>query len=183
MKIITDIDRIRQLSKQNEDKNWEFRSFLKMVDLDMDEVDAIVHRLYKEVSEQIDCAACRNCCRELLPTLSQDDVARIAAELGTTEAALISEHLEPAEEPEKFACRTAPCPFLGEDGCTLVDSRPEDCRTYPHIQKGEFLTRLISVIENCSVCPIVFNVYERLKAEQWPQAVDLEDLWLDDDYA
>lgn len=39
----------------------------------------------------------------------------------------------------------------------------ENCISYPHLHKKDFTSRLIGVIENCSVCPIVFNVYERLK--------------------
>lgn len=41
--------------------------------------------------------------------------------------------------------------------------------------------RLINIIENTSICPIVFNVYEELKKEVWnnPEFYDLEDF---DDY-
>jgi Fe-S-cluster containining protein len=183
MKIITDVDRIRQLSEQNDDENWEFRSSLKMVDLDMDEVDAIVHRHYRDVASQIDCCACANCCRTIAPILSEADIARMAPELNMTEGELIRDYLKPAEQEDGFTFSTIPCPFLADKRCTIYDARPEDCRSYPHIQKDEFLTRLIGVVENCSVCPIVFNVYERLKAESWSGADDFGNLWLDDDYA
>ena len=33
--------------------------------------------------------------------------------------------------------------------------------------KKNFTSRLMGVIGNCSVCPIVFNVYELLKGEIW----------------
>ena len=33
--------------------------------------------------------------------------------------------------------------------------------------KKEFTSRLISVIENSSLCPIVYNVYEFAKRELW----------------
>ena len=183
MKIITDIDRIKQLSEQNDDDNWKFRSFLKMVDLDMDEVDAIVHRHYEDVASQIDCCACANCCRTMVPILSRADIVRMASALNMSEDEVVRDYLKPAEERGSFTFRSAPCPLLEGNRCTIYEARPENCRGYPHIQKDEFLTRLIGVIENCSVCPIVFNVYERLKAESWPGAGDLGDLWLDDDYA
>lgn len=33
--------------------------------------------------------------------------------------------------------------------------------------KEDFVFRLIGVVGNYDVCPIVFNVYEQLKAELW----------------
>ena len=40
-------------------------------------------------------------------------------------------------------------------------------RSYPHLQKEDFVFRLAQAVSNCSICPIAFNVYERLKAELW----------------
>ena len=37
---------------------------------------------------------------------------------------------------------------------------------------------MIQVVQNCSVCPIVFNVLERLKEELWHQ---WGDVWEDDE--
>jgi Fe-S-cluster containining protein len=183
MKIVTDTDRIRQLSEQNDDENWKFRSFLKMVDLESEEVDTIVQRHYGDVASQIDCCACANCCRTMLPILSDADIARMASALNMTEDELIRDYLKPAEEEDGFTFKATPCPFLGGNLCTIYDARPENCRSYPHIHKEGFQFRLIGAIENCSVCPIVFNVYERLKAESWPGVDDFGNLWLDDDYA
>ncbi|MFZ4394680.1 MAG: YkgJ family cysteine cluster protein [Kiritimatiellia bacterium] len=60
-----------------------------------------------------------------------------------------------------------PCPFLSENRCRVYEHRPDTCRSYPHLQKKEFVFRLTQAVGNCSVCPIVFNVYERLKTELW----------------
>ena len=43
--------------------------------------------------------------------------------------------------------------------------RPNDCRSYPHLHKPEFVFRLIQAVSNCSVCPISYNVFELLKQE------------------
>ena len=40
-------------------------------------------------------------------------------------------------------------------------------RPFPHLHKEEFIFRLWGVVENCPICPIVFNVYEQLKDELW----------------
>jgi len=42
-----DHNKIRRLSKNKEDENYEFRSFLKGCDLD--EIDIIVKRLYRSI--------------------------------------------------------------------------------------------------------------------------------------
>ena len=56
-----------------------------------------------------------------------------------------------------------PCPFLHCNKCIYYESRPADCTSYPHLHKKEFVFRLIGVINNYSICPIVFNVYEELR--------------------
>ena len=47
----------------------------------------------------------------------------------------------------------------------LAAVRVADCRSYPHLHKKDMASRLLGVIENAAVCPIVFGVLERLKAE------------------
>lgn len=43
----------------------------------------------------------------------------------------------------------------------------KDCVSYPYLLKKNFTSRLMVVIGDCSVCPIVFNVYKLLKDEVW----------------
>jgi Fe-S-cluster containining protein len=68
---------------------------------------------------------------------------------------------------DRYTFNTNPCPFLKGNNCTIHNFRPDDCRSYPHLHKKNFISRTIGVIKNCSVCPIVFNVYENLKNEMW----------------
>jgi Fe-S-cluster containining protein len=56
-----------------------------------------------------------------------------------------------------------PCPFLTEKGGSIYDIRPRECRTYPHTNKTEFTSRLIVMVHNCEICPVVFEIFERLK--------------------
>ncbi len=57
----------------------------------------------------------------------------------------------------------SPCPMLKNKSCSIYEERPDTCRTYPHLEKPEFLQRLIGVIGNLSICPIAFSVFEELK--------------------
>ncbi|MDO9535848.1 MAG: hypothetical protein Q7J85_11080 [Bacillota bacterium] len=37
------------------------------------------------------------------------------------------------------------------------------CKEYPFTEKKEVWTRLIALVENCAVCPVLFEIFERLK--------------------
>jgi Fe-S-cluster containining protein len=177
MKLQTDPKVVAKLAKEREDANWRFRSFLKGVDLDIKELDAIVHGHYEAVSRQIDCCACGNCCREALPVLHASDVSRLASGLSVPEAEVMDRLLVSGEEAETFTFNQKPCPLLSGNRCTAYACRPGDCRSFPHLHKEQFVFRLIQAVENCSICPIVFNVFERLKDELWHSP---ENLWMDD---
>lgn len=53
-----------------------------------------------------------------------------------------------------------PCPFLPGTRCRVYEYRPDACRSYPHLQKKDFVSRLVQAVSNCSVCPISFNVID-----------------------
>jgi len=173
MKLQTDPKVVAELAAEREDANWRFRSFLKGVDLEIEELDAIVHAHHEDAASQIDCCACGHCCREVLPTLTDDDVGRLAAGLGISSEEIVTQYLTRDEDGD-LTFNQRPCPFLSENRCRVYEHRPETCRSYPHLQKDEFVFRLAQAVSNCSICPIVFNVFERLKAELWHRP---EDAW------
>ena len=167
MELVTDINRIRELAGQKDDENWRFRSFLKQSELSIREMDAMVYRHLDEVSSQIDCCTCGNCCEVILPVLSSSDIKRLSRELKVPAGEIIDRYLIPSEDSDGQTFKSKPCPFLAEKRCTVYPSRPEACRSYPNLHKKEFVFRLIQVVHNCSICPIAYNVFERLKADLW----------------
>ena len=171
MKIETDINRIKTIAKQKTDENWQFRAFLKNYDAPNERIDSIVHELYKEVLSFIDCKQCANCCKEMRPTLKPDDIRVFSQRIGVSIAQLKKNYLIKDEDPEEsekeYTFNQSPCPFLERNVCSNYDCRPEDCRSFPHLHKDEFVSRLFGVTDSYSVCPIVFNVYEQLKIRLW----------------
>ena len=165
MSLVTDIKRIEKLAAEKEGANWRFRCFLKGADMESEELDAIVHKLYESVSAQIDCQECGHCCRVMHPILKKRDIERLATCLSMSVNQFQGKYVMKDEEEGGFTFRSTPCPFLTGNSCTLYPDRPADCRSYPHLHKKEFVTRLYGVLSNCSVCPIVYNVYELLKGE------------------
>ena len=126
-------------------------------------VDRLFHRLRVEVSAEIDCTECANCCRQMSPVLRPGDIERLARRLHVPNPQFRGSHLR--EEADGFVFARTPCPLLDGNRCSCYRDRPEDCRSCPHLQKKHMTTRLFGVIGNASVCPIVFSVLERLKAE------------------
>jgi len=177
----TNINKIKKLAEEKKDENWEFRSFLKICDILPQEVDSIVHNLYQEVSAKIDCKDCGNCCREVKPVLEEEDIEKFSEGLRMSAIKFKQEYLVRDKDSKGFMFNKKPCPFLRDNLCQNYSYRPQVCVSYPHLHKEDFVFRLIRVIENCSVCPIVFNVYEHLKDELWHEngSFSLEDFNLE----
>ncbi|MBM3322739.1 YkgJ family cysteine cluster protein [candidate division WOR-3 bacterium] len=166
MQIETDLGRIRELASRRERENVEFRSRLKWCDISERRLDRIVHELHADVSKQIDCLACANCCREMSPALGPADVRRLAKTMQLTPAQFKRAFLKEAEaDPGRFLFRAKPCPLLEGNRCSQYDSRPKVCAEFPFLHKPDFNHRTIMVMWNYGLCPIVFNVVERLKDE------------------
>jgi len=162
----TNPDKIKKLAKEKEEENYKFRTFLKCCDIPSEKIDSIVHNLYKKISSEIDCKTCRNCCKELSPVLDEEDIKKLSEGLGISVTQFKDQYLiKDKEEEGKFIFNKKPCPFLKNNECSCYTYRPKDCVSYPHLHKGDFIFRLLSVINNCSICPIVYNVYECLKDE------------------
>ena len=159
MEMETDLERIRELARRRDDENWTFRSFLK--GCDDKEIDGLVHEILEEVTAAVDCTQCANCCISLGACVNQDDIKRLSKALGMSAQAFETQFVK--EDDVGPILGGKPCPFLKENRCSVYQHRPSDCADYPNLHKDGFVFRLMSVVNNCAVCPIVFNVYERLK--------------------
>jgi Fe-S-cluster containining protein len=160
-----DLVQIRTLAQQKEDENWEFRQFVKIgCKLDVEEMDRQVWETTKRVWAGIDCTACANCCREVKPSFSEEEVNRLAARLGTTPLQFIDTYLEPnGDDDNPWQTRTKPCPFLKDNRCSVYEDRPADCKGYPYLYEPQFSARTMGMIDRTFTCPIVYEVIEALK--------------------
>jgi len=114
----------------------------------------------------IDCTKCANCCREVKPGFSEEEVDRLARRLTMTRERFIETYLERSEELDcetPWTTRITPCPFLKDNLCSVYEDRPADCSGYPYLYKPRFVTRTLGMIERTFTCPIVFEVLEELK--------------------
>jgi Fe-S-cluster containining protein len=158
----TDLEKIKTLSILREDENEKFRRYLK--NRNVHKTDVLVHRLNNEIAPRIDCTQCGNCCKELTPYLSKDDLKQIAEATRHS----IEDAAAAFTEKDEYGVALAkdlPCCFLADNKCTIYQHRPETCHSFPHLHKPDFNSRLRRVMENYSICPIIFNVIERMKVE------------------
>jgi Fe-S-cluster containining protein len=154
--IETDLSRIRELSQEHDDENWDFRSWLKQNA--PNNIDDVVKALSQKYFALIDCTQCANCCRSLQTEFKKSELHTIAKTLGQSIEAFEKQFMtEGAVNP--------PCPMLDGKLCSIYENRPEVCRSYPHLEQPHFTTRLMGVIGNVAICPIAFNAFEELKTK------------------
>lgn len=151
---------LRKTAKRMEDENLRFRTFLK-IHADEEELDRQFLELHRELFADFDCRKCANCCRKYSTTLQDEEITSISAFLGMERQNFVEEYLTEGEEGLELA---APCRFLGDDGkCAIQDCKPEECRGFPYTDRPERLHSLFSILSNAEVCPVVFEMLERLK--------------------
>jgi Fe-S-cluster containining protein len=158
--IETDLSVIAKRAEPDWADNWNFRAYLQQ-DVDPPTLDQTAQTVNAAVSVEIDCTTCGNCCREVYPYMTPADVERLALGMGTSKKEILSR--TKTEDGGIVFCEK-PCPMLRENKCTVYDHRPDDCREYPHLDKPDFIGGSIGFIQNYGTCPIVYNVYSRLKS-------------------
>jgi hypothetical protein len=159
-----DLVQLRALAEAKEDENWRFRSFLKG-QCNSAKVDRKAYENTRRVWAGIDCTSCANCCRQVKPSFSEEEVERLARRLKTERQRFIEEYLEPTEarSEKPWQTRTLPCPFLQGNLCTVYEDRPAECSEYPYLYKPHLTSRTVARLERTSTCPIIYEVIEDLK--------------------
>ena len=156
---------VRAKAQKVEEQNYKFRMFLKNR-VDDDELDAQFSELHRELFAGYDCYKCSNCCKSHSIILDKDEVKRISAFLGLTESAFIGEYLMNAntEDEKPYRFKAVPCAFLSDDGrCRIQDYKPDVCTGFPYTDQPDRLSSMYGIIGNAEVCPVVFEILERLK--------------------
>ena len=158
----TNLSSIKNLASVREKENYRFRTFLK--GKNDEKVDRIVHRLHDELSRQIDCTLCGNCCCQLNVELHPKDIVALAGLENITPGSYRENYCKEYEDGEMLL-KSLPCRYLDEKKCRIYENRPEECRFFPYTDKKGFISRSLGMIDFYEVCPKVFNLMEILKDE------------------
>ena len=158
-------DKIGVEAKKKEDENYKFRSYLKG-HADEEELDKQFLRLHRELFADYDCSKCRNCCKMYKGSIPKEDVEKDAKYLGITIEQFIDFFLEKEECGLGYHTKHKLCDFMKEDGsCKLGDYKPDSCKTYPYTDQPERLFSLLGMLDTITICPVAFEIFERLKKE------------------
>jgi Fe-S-cluster containining protein len=162
MKLLTDLKEVEKQASLKWDENQRLRQFLK--NLPGPRAQELVEKISRQVSSQIDCRTCANCCQALTITPKPTDIKRLSDHLKMEPFDFRQKYLKKDHEGD-LVFKQRPCPFLKQHKCSVYEARPETCRSYPHMEMNHMAGRGWHIVENTFICPIVFNIYELLKRE------------------
>ena len=129
-------------------------------------MDRQFRELHEELFAGYDCSRCRNCCKMYVGSIPEEDVDRDAKCLGMTREQFMDTYLQDKTVEGNYQTKHMPCDFRESDGsCRLGDCKPDSCKKYPYTNQPERLQSLYSVLDAVEVCPVAFEIYERLKKE------------------
>ena len=130
-------------------------------------LDNFVHNLHDEAFDEFDCLDCANCCKTIGPRLTNKDIERLAKHLKMKLSVFMSQYILTDEDGD-FVFKEHPCPFLMPDNyCMVYENRPKACREYPHTDRKRFYQILELSHKNCETCPVVSDIFQELKKNNW----------------
>ncbi len=128
-------------------------------------LDDLVHQTHDDLFADFNCLDCANCCKTIGPRLTDKDIDRLSKYLKMKPSAFIEQYIE-VDEDNDFVFKEHPCPFLLPDNyCMVYENRPKACRDYPHTDRKRFIQILELSHKNCETCPVVYEVFDRLKKD------------------
>jgi uncharacterized protein len=161
-KYITDLNSIADSAQERAAANDRFLRSLN--NRDAAELDVIAHKANDEVSAAIDCTACGNCCKTLVINVAGEEIETLAKCLNRSQKDVKEQYIEESQQGNYFIS-TIPCHFLSGKKCTIYENRFTECRDFPHLHKPGFKARLAGTLNYYGMCPIIYNVIERMKTE------------------
>jgi uncharacterized protein len=137
---------IKRLSKQNDKK-----------------INQMADELHESVFEKIDCLECANCCKSIPPILNDNDINRMAKNLGMKASVFENNYVKTDEDGDRVMIKS-PCVFLESDNkCLIYEARPKACREYPHTNNFGFIKNQKLHPINAEYCPAVYFILEEMR--------------------
>lgn len=157
-----EIKTLQKLAKEKQEENKRF--FAQLKKKPPKNLDYLTQEIHDEISSEIDCLQCANCCKTTGPLLTNIDIERISKHLCLKSSEFINRYLR-IDEDKDYIFQSMPCPFLASDNyCLIYDVRPKACREYPHTDRKKIYQIGNLTIKNTEICPIAFKVVEKMKS-------------------
>lgn len=156
-----EIKDLKEAYYSKEEENYAFRAYLKN-HADSKTLDEQFLSLHNELFSVYDCNNCRNCCKKYEATFEEREITEAAQYLHMTVKSFKEKYIIDAFR--EYQINTKPCHFLADDNsCVIEPCKPESCRKYPYTNQPDRLFSSLSIIKSSIVCPVVFEMIERLK--------------------
>lgn len=157
----TDLEVLQKEGLTKAEENERFREYLSQWQGPLDEM---VMQLNNQLSPQIDCTACGNCCRSLMINVSPGEAENLAGSLRLSLEETKARYLEESTGGQ-LVMNTIPCHFLHNNSCSIYADRFEGCRAFPHLDQPGFRQRIFAILMHYGRCPIIYNMIESLKVD------------------
>ena len=124
--------------------------------------DDLTKKINEEVTSNINCLDCANCCKTTVTTFTQEDIHKASRHLGVSKKEFIRKYL--INDMNEYTTITTPCPFLLNDNkCKIYEVRPHACRSFPHTHKKNFIALGNVHKANFVICPITYNIVKGIE--------------------
>ncbi|NOZ49962.1 MAG: YkgJ family cysteine cluster protein [Chloroflexi bacterium] len=168
--LLSDPDQVAARGLQLADEQWAwYGALLASNELADDRHKPLLDALVAEIMAQIDCRTCGRCCQRMGPVVDASELERLALTLDLSPHAFRQRYLRPmwpqASAAQQEWLLSDPCPLHDGLLCTVYEARPQICRDFPQHVGRNLTEQLATCIETARICPITFNVVERLRRQ------------------
>ncbi len=154
---------LQKAFKKVEVENFKFRTFLKM-NGSPKKIDLQFKKLHDELFVPYDCDSCRNCCKDFSAEFNEIEILNASSYLEQEKDEFIDNYLK--YENGAYLTNNSVCNFLEDNRhCKIDEVKPEGCSKFPFTDQPGRLRSMISMISIAEICPVVYEMFERLKAE------------------
>ncbi|MFN0204673.1 MAG: YkgJ family cysteine cluster protein [Bacteroidia bacterium] len=159
---ILSLTELQALAKEKAIENQEFRLWVKKHCANQ-VFDKLIHEISAEVSAKTDCTKCANCCKYLEAEVSITEIQAFAEVQQMEIVDFQKKYVQTDPQKRLHFFVGKPCHFLQENKCSIYEIRPLACADFPHLHYANMKYRMKTMLENYTLCPIVFYTLETLK--------------------
>jgi Fe-S-cluster containining protein len=156
----TRLETIASISIEKQKENDAFIDFLKKAATA--DLDNMVCLLNEQITPQIDCTTCGNCCKSLMIVVEENEADHLSQHLNQSRENFDAQYIEKGSNG-MMLINKIPCHFLSDNKCTVYEHRFAGCKEFPAMHLPNFKERLFTTFMHYNRCPIIFNVVEELK--------------------
>ncbi len=161
--LILSPETLENISKEKKDENREFSELVK--GMPSARFDEAVKKWADHYTSRIDCTMCANCCRTIHVGISKKEICSLASACDTDTNEFEKEEVDLEPDGTGGYLSTKPCKFLEGSLCSIYSQRPSSCRSYPGLDGSHLKYRMRRIMDEYSICPIVYHTIEKVKKE------------------